>query len=199
MMKKMIATLGMLALLLPTGAALAENPTTLGDKATRSDDAPKRGGAERCLSREQADALLIYAFPAILEGITKTCRRSLPEGASLRRSGVELADRYRVDGQSYWPKAREAFGVISGGEALPPILGEKVEKSLIESVIGDAIGNGIKLEDCAMASEAVELISPLPVTNLGKLTALIIATSEKDKKDKSKRDSFKICEGPVAN
>ena len=168
----------LLALMLTPLAATAAPAA----KAQASDAAP-------CMTRPQLEALITYALPTVIEGVATKCAGTLGAGSYLRRSGATLAARYRADSDRQWLMVRAAVSAMVG----PKLggIGETMQKSLVSTMAGAAIVDSIAAKDCGSVNEAVELLSPLPAENLGRLTALLAVLGMKD--DKPGENAFAIC------
>lgn len=142
-----------------------------------------------CMTRPQLEALITYALPSLIEGIARKCSGTLAPDAFLRTSSGALAERYRADSERHWPMARSAVLSMAGQELGG--LGEDTEKAMVTSMVGIGIASAIEPKDCGDVNDAVELLSPLPADNLGRLTAMLAIIGSKD--DKAGESPFAIC------
>lgn len=172
----------LLALTLTPFAAPAAKERSQAKAAMPQDAAP-------CMTRPQLEALITYALPTVIEGVAAKCAGTLSADSYLRRSGPTLAARYRADSDRYWPVVRTAISTLIG----PKLggVGETMQKSLVSTMAGSAIVDSIAAKDCGTVNEAVELLSPLPAENLGRLTAMLAVLGMKD--DKPGENAFTIC------
>ncbi|SNS06511.1 hypothetical protein SAMN06295912_101119 [Sphingomonas laterariae] len=173
---------------LPLSLALGAAPPALAKEARQLEPA-KGEAASACITRPQLEGLITYALPSLIEGVAKKCAGSLAESSFLRRSAPALAERYRLDSDRHWPMARAAVTSMAGTDISS--LGETTEKAMVTSIVGVAIAESIKPSDCGSVDEAVELLSPLPAANLGKLTAMLAILGSKD--DQPGESAFAIC------
>lgn len=142
-----------------------------------------------CVTRPQLEGLITYALPAIIEQVARVCTATLGPDAFLRASGGQLATRYRADNEKYWPMARSAVTALAGQDVSG--LGEETEKTLVNSLVATAIATAIKPGDCGDVNEAIELLSPLPAENVGRLTAMLAVIGSKDNQPGD--SAFAIC------
>ncbi|AGH47956.1 hypothetical protein G432_01140 [Sphingomonas sp. MM-1] len=138
----------------------------------------KQNDPASCITRPQLEALMTYALPSVLEGMGNRCSGTLAPNAFLRQSGPALAERYRAESERHWPVARTAMTSLMGQDMAG--LGDTTEKAMVTSIVGVAIAETIKPKDCGDVNEAVELLSPLPAENLGRLTAMLMILGSKD-------------------
>lgn len=171
-------------------ALLAAVPAHSGKSTT-----PPQGTNEGCMTRPQMEALITYALPSLITGIAKTCAGSLAPTAFLRTSSGALAERYRADSARHWPMARAAMTAMTGQDL--SALGEDTEKAMVSSLVGIGIAGAIKPKDCGDVNEAIEILSPLPAQNLGRLTAMLAILGSKD--DKPGESAFAICPATGGN
>lgn len=137
------------------------------------------GSAEKaCVTRPQLEALITYALPSIIEQVSRICAPSLKPDAFLRTSSSQLAAHYRADSERHWPVARSAVASLAGQDISG--LGEQTEKAMVTSMVGIGIASAIKSKDCGDVDEVVELLSPLPAANLGRLTAMLAIIGSRD-------------------
>ncbi|WP_380877037.1 hypothetical protein ACFB49_11180 [Sphingomonas sp. DBB INV C78] len=183
-------TLATLTLML----AIAGATPALAEKVTRQPAPAKPGTPGTCITRPQLEALITYALPALIDGVADKCSATLAPDSFLTRSGPGLAQRYRAESDRHWPMARSAVASMAGEEL--GRLGEATQKTMVSTLVGAAISEAIKPKDCPAVNEAVELLSPLPADNLGRLTAMLAILGSKD--DKPGESPFPICPAPGA-
>lgn len=137
--------------------------------------------AEPCLQPREAEDLVVFVLPALTEAMARKCTPLLPSSATLTRSGVSLAARYRPDSNAAWPNAKVAFNKISGGDTLN-FLSDEVNRKIIEEASSAAIVADFKAKDCAMIDRFIGALSPLPARNVAQLVALFMEVGEKEGK-----------------
>jgi hypothetical protein len=146
------------------------------------------------VTRAEFSHLTQAALPLLLDAAAERCRGSLPASAFLLTGARAVSDRMRADADAHWAAAYPAF--VKFGE-MPKGLSEKTIRGLAEDMIRSELPKAIKSKDCGTISEAVELLSPLPPENLGRLTALLVSLAT-DEKDRKKGDvPLNICQAPA--
>lgn len=182
--------IGVLRAIAILAATLATAPAHSGATIPLSKDADKG-----CVTRPQMEGLITYALPTLIETIAKVCGGSLAPDAFLRTSSAALAQRYRPESARHWPMARAAVVAMAGEDI--GLLGEETEKAMVTSMVGIGIAGAIKPKDCGDVNEALELLSPLPAQNLGRLTAMLAILGSKD--DRPGENAFAICPAAGGN
>ncbi len=124
-----------------------------------------------CLYRAEAEAVSVFVLPALVEGVARKCRASLPADAKLTTNATALAARYRPESSSAWPEARAAFARLSD-DSITDLFGEDVNRAMIETSVSSLIIEQIALQDCGRIDQAIDALTPLPARNLGKLVAI---------------------------
>lgn len=136
---------------------------------------------EPCLQPREAEDLVVFVLPALVEAMGRKCGPLLPASATLARSGTALASRYRPDSNAAWPRAKIAFGKISGGESLT-FLSDELNRKIIEEASSAAIVAEFKAKDCAMADRFMGALEPLPARNVAQLVGLFLEIGESEGK-----------------
>lgn len=170
-----------------TGLAAAIVSLAIGSSAAGAQGLIRPGA---CIPRPQMEALVAYALPGAIDALAVRCQSVLPTSAYLRRSAGALASRYRADSERHWPAARGAIASLMGTE-VGGALDETTEKAMLTAMIGVATAGQIKTKDCGQASDVLELLSPLPATNVARLTTLLLMLGTKS--DKVDTGGIKIC------
>jgi hypothetical protein len=142
-----------------------------------------------CLQAKEAEDLVVFVLPSLLDGMTRRCGPLLPRTAALTVSGSSLAQRYRPDADAAWPNAKTAFVKISGQEKSMGFLSDDVLRGVIQEASTAAIVSEFKAKDCTMIDRFVDALSPLPARNMGKLVALLLEVGAGEAKS-----PMQICE-----
>lgn len=142
-----------------------------------------------CLQPKEAENLVVFILPSLLDGMARKCAPLLPSGAMLTRSGASLAQRYRPDADAAWPSARSAFVKIAGQDKSMGFLSDEVLRGVVEEASTAAIVADFKAKDCTMVDRFVDALSPLPARNMGKLVALLLEVGAGEAKS-----PMQICE-----
>lgn len=137
--------------------------------------------AEPCLQPREAEDLVVFVLPSLMEAMARKCSSLLPANATLSRSGTVLSLRYRPESNAAWPSAKLAFDKISGGDALA-FFNDDVNRAVIEQATSAAIVEEFKAKDCNMIDRFVGALSPLPARNVAQLVSLFMEVGGKEEK-----------------
>lgn len=129
--------------------------------------------APPCLPRADAQAIVGWALPALVESAARRCAPSLGADAYLPRSGTALAQRWRATSTADPARARAALGRITGA-ALPGAIGQALAQQVDESAIADALLDQVVPKECARLDRAIGLVAPLPEPAVAGLVTLIV-------------------------
>lgn len=149
--------------------------------------------AKPCLTPDEADAVMTVALPGIVTGTADRCAAGLPRDAFLIERGPALADRYRREGQSAWPRARGVMTRLGGSaaEGLLSGFGEAGQRAAVDGFVGAAIAERLSEDRCVAADAMLELIEPLPTLSIGRIATLLLAVATED--GESNGLPFRIC------
>lgn len=140
--------------------------------------------AKSCLTQPEAQALVTYALPSAIRGITTKCTPVLPATTALIQSGPIIAARYQIEADNAWPVARLAFGKISGLD-LTGTFGEAAARGLVDAALGAGLAEKVKPEDCAKVDRLVDILEPLPARNMAMLVTTLMEFGGAEKRGKS--------------
>ena len=87
--------------------------------------------AQACLQPKEAEDLVVFVLPSLMDGMARKCGPLLPRSAALTVSGASLAERYRPDADIAWPSAKTAFVKLSGQDKSMGFLSDSVLRSVI--------------------------------------------------------------------
>lgn len=158
---------------------------------------PVEAGAEAsaaCLTRDEADALMIYALPTIVDGLRKQCLAALPATAPLIEAGPVMAARYRPDADKAWPLARKALDKMLG-TGIASMIREDASKTLLDAALSRKIAEYVKPADCPVVDRIGDTLQPLPAHNMAVLVSSLIELLAR-KNDRLRL--FSICPDPAA-
>lgn len=153
--------------------------------------------ARSCMTPVEAEALIQYALPDIIDHLGKACTIKLPATSYLIRSRVDLVDRYTQAATPALPIARVAFGKVAGIKAEQvENLRDETLRGLLSMGIGTAIDGKFKPKDCGMIDQILELLAPLPPENMAKLIGIALREGDKPKQDDTGKSSpLRLCTG----
>ena len=150
--------------------------------------------AKSCLPPAQAEALITFALPSLVRGVTKHCAKTLPPTASLVQSGPLIASRYQIEADRAWPGAREAVDMLAGMK-ISETLGEAGARGMLETVFETELAGEIKPKDCPVIESVMRGLEPLPAKNISMIVVAVLQVSTKA----DKKDPFNICPAPAAS
>lgn len=155
---------------------------------------PVQASAQECLQPAEAQALMQFAMPDLLDGVIKQCQPHLAPSGFATKSGATMVARYRNGSDSKWPLAKTAFFKIAGKDSsvlAMKAMPDTVLKGLITFGITAKATNEIGSDECGTFERLIEVLSPLPPENTALLVTLLLELGAQ-KGDKSKAD-LRIC------
>lgn len=151
--------------------------------------------AKPCLTPAEAEGLVTFALPSLLDGISKQCAPSLPATASLSQSGKLIAAKYQADADRAWPVASAAFDKISGMK-MANAMGEAGLRGLLQGALSAGMGEQIKPKDCVTVDRFVDILQPLPASNMARLVVAFLELGSANKSGQPSKSPLNLC--PVA-
>jgi hypothetical protein len=132
-----------------------------------------------CLTSGEVSAMVSYALPSALDGVSQRCSAALPADAFLRAGGPALAARYTAARPTVWPVAKAAFlklGSSSDAEAgkLLTLLPDEAIQQLVDTTLKAKVADSLPLTRCTVVDRVVKLLAPLPPDNMAELLALAV-------------------------
>lgn len=140
--------------------------------------------AKSCLTQPEAEALVTYALPSAIRGLTTKCTPVLPATTALIQSGPIIAARYQIEADRAWPVAQLAFGKISGLD-LAGTFGEPAARGLVDAAFGAGLAEKVKPDDCPKIDRLVDILEPLPARNMAMLVTTLMEFGDAEKRGKS--------------
>ena len=132
-----------------------------------------------CLSRAEAEGLMTYALPGVVRSLSTKCAATLPATAPLILGGTVTAGRYQPEADRAWPIAKSAFDKLAGAK-MSDLLGDTATQKLLAATITTGVVSKVKLADCAAIDRILDLLQPLPTTNMVMLATALIEFGKKD-------------------
>lgn len=150
--------------------------------------------AKPCLTRAEVQALFVSIAPGVIRSVSTACKAALPKSAYLTNRGESLALRYAEVGAASRPVAIAAIGRI-GGEKMEGALNDAMFEVLLDGMLGPMVAAEIKPKDCPLIDRSLELLDPLPPSNMGGVVVLLLEVGLKGKETGGKKaPPFEICE-----
>ncbi|MFM2100039.1 MAG: hypothetical protein RLZZ366_1578 [Pseudomonadota bacterium] len=147
-----------------------------------SGQATAQAVSSTCLTRAEATGLMTYALPTAISAVVAQCSATLPSTSGLVQSGAVIAARYQPDASRSWPAARDAMDKLSGIK-MAEMLGEPAARKFVQATLGAGMRQKIKPADCPKIDRLMDVLQPLPATNMAALfVTLMEFSAEKDDK-----------------
>jgi len=147
---------------------------------------------EKCLTIEQAEALVIYLLPKGVEAGRAQCAESLPATSALMMSNSEQLAKYNAASEGAWPAAKSAVGILAG-KGLPTDIDDALLRPIADAMFTQMIGKEIKPKDCLLIDKIYADLEPMPPANIASLTVTIMQAATKD----DKKQDIPICKVPA--
>lgn len=126
---------------------------------------------KQCLSPAEAEPLVRYAIPDVLDQLAVRCSPQLPAGAFLKTRGPAFSNRFRVEQDAAWPGARAAMLKLLGDQA-GGLLQSDFARPILSSMIGPVVVEKLDFSNCPTIDRTLALIEPLPTRNIASLLVL---------------------------
>lgn len=149
--------------------------------------------AEKCVTAQEAEALMLTFLPDVIETLSSTCKPSLPATARLSNADDAIANVYRPASEAAAADGTAAFARLMGGSEAP--VEPALLKALTPMMVSAALGAEVKPSDCADIEDIYSALEPLPPQNMAQLLVALVKLGSKGQKS-GKADQF-IC--PTAN
>ncbi len=145
-----------------------------------------------CLTRSEARALMDFALPEVLSGVTDKCVARLPATSFLATHGKQLAETYRKAAEPNWPAAKAVFMKIGGGHDDAKIFAAAPDdalKAMMAAGLGVGLASKVDANQCSEINDLTEALAPLPPSNLSSIIVNIVILADKDESGE-----LKICQ-----
>jgi len=147
---------------------------------------------EKCLTIEQAEALVTYLLPKGVEASRTQCADSLPASSALMVSNSEQLAKYNAASEGAWPAAKSAVGVLAG-DKLPTDIDDALLRPIADAMFTQMIAKEIKAKDCSLINKIYSDLEPMPPTNIASLAITIVQAATKD----DEKQDIPICQAPA--
>ena len=131
--------------------------------------------APRCIERADAEDLITFVLPSLVEIAGATCAATLPAGSPLA-PGSDLAARYRSEAEAAWPGAKTAVGRITD-RSLLSLLDDKALRKLLGETVAAKVGKEIRPASCASLDRLMAGLAPLPARNVARVIVALVDLS----------------------
>jgi hypothetical protein len=159
---------------------------------------------QTCLQPRDVTDTLIDVTPIAFDASMQACTRQFGADGFMRTKGTAFANRFRARQDASWSGAFRVLRVVieqraPSGEGADPLasglgtmlasMSESAVRPFVDALAAQMIAQKIKPDTCGKIERAAQLVSPLPVENIGELGAFIAEQIE--------LDSFAICPVPA--
>lgn len=149
--------------------------------------------AAMCVSRAEAEGLLLAGLPELLKSLSARCAAELPAGALLGKGGDALATPYREAAREAWPAARATLARVLRAQGIPAeALTDESARAFLQLGTAMIAGDRLKGARCTMVNETLELLRPLPPASMARLLSLI-ALAGQDAVPAARAARLRIC------
>ncbi|MEO0590837.1 MAG: hypothetical protein AAFZ11_09785 [Pseudomonadota bacterium] len=144
---------------------------------------------QACVAPEDAADAVVYVMPAAYDATLNSCKSEFNEETFLTSAeGSNFIEQFRTQQDERWAGTFRFLKVFieaqsDGDEGMSEMIAAMPEESLrpfVDGILGQMIGEQIKTDTCGTIDRGVELLSPLPVENVGGLVAFILELVELD-------------------
>ncbi len=128
-----------------------------------------------CLTPKEGQALITFALPDVVTGITDKCAPMAGPSSFLATSGRALASTYRATSNAAWPTARPAIRKLAGENgALLDMMPDDAFKSFAGAFAATVVVKQISPERCNDIDRIIRATSPLPPDNMSMLVGIML-------------------------
>ena len=135
-----------------------------------------------CLSRTEAEAITLVAFPDIIRETGRVCT-ALPASSLVRRNSGAFIARYEAEADRAWPAARDAIAKLSDPQIALLLLQSDYARPLITPLMALQVVGRIQPTDCPTIDRIVTLLEPLPPRNTA---GIVVASVQHLKAEKAR-------------
>jgi hypothetical protein len=131
--------------------------------------------ARPCLTPKEGQALITFALPDVVIGITDKCGPVTGTSSFLATSGRALASSYRATSNAAWPVARPAIRKLAGENGqLLDLMPDDALKSFAGAFAATAVVKQISPDRCNDIDRVMKVASPLPPENMSMLVGIML-------------------------
>lgn len=128
-----------------------------------------------CLTPKEGQALITFALPDVVIGITDKCGPVTGASSFLATSGRALASSYRATSNAAWPVARPAIRKLAGENGqLLDMMPDDAFKSFAGAFAATAVVKQVAPERCSDIDRVMKATSPLPPENMSMLVGIML-------------------------
>jgi hypothetical protein len=140
---------------------------------------------QTCVAAADLGDTVLYAMPIAYDAVSTRCNKQLKADGFIARGGEAFIGKFRARQDSAWPGAFRLLKTLmaqqsaeKGGRdaditAMIAALPEESLRPFVDGLVGQLLADEIKPDSCGKIERGMELLSPLPVENVGGLMAFI--------------------------
>lgn len=136
-----------------------------------------------CVAPADLSDTVVYVMPIAFDAAQTACANRLTRDGFMARDGEAFIAQFRAGQNAAWPGAFRLLKTFMADEgrsgrdrdmtAMLTALPEESIRPFVDGLVGQMIAAEIKGDSCTQIERGLELISPLPTTNVGGLFAFI--------------------------
>lgn len=140
---------------------------------------------QACVSSADLSDAVVYAMPIAFDAARTACANRLSRSGFVATRGETYIAKFRTGQDRAWPGALRllktymadpenaaATGGMDVGAMLSGLPAETL-RPFVDALVGQMIAEEIKGDSCTKIERGLELVSPLPVENVGGLVAFL--------------------------
>jgi len=143
-----------------------------------------------CMAAADLSDAVVYAMPIAFDSTRTACANRLAPSGFMATRGEAFITQFRAGQDRAWPGAlrllksfmnQENAVEDTGGMDLGAMLSgmpEDAMRPFVDALVGQMIAEEIKGDSCSKIERGLELLSPLPVDNVGGLIAFLAEVSD---------------------
>lgn len=131
-----------------------------------------------CVSEQEVSALVIYAAPSLIQGISTRCGKSLSTSGFLATQGTAMAARFQQRQVQAWPVAKGAMlKLLDKPEEAHLVrqLPDDAVRPLFGAVVSQMLIKDLRPTECAKVERGLSLLAPLPIESIGAIAGFVMA------------------------
>ena len=144
--------------------------------------------AQACVNPADLSDAVVYVMPIVFDAVGSACANRLSADGFMATRGEDYIAQFRAKQDRSWPGAFRFLKTITekeGGNGKDDQMGEVMSsmpeealRPFVDAMFGQKIAEEIKGENCSKIERGLELLSPLPVDNVGGLIAFVAELSD---------------------
>jgi hypothetical protein len=145
---------------------------------------------QACVNSADLSDAVVYAMPLAFDAARTACSKQLASDGFIATRGDSFIAPFRANQNQAWPGALRLLktfmadnkdGAAGAGPDVAAMLANMPDDALrpfVDALVGQMIAEEIKGDSCGEIERGIELISPLPTSNVGGLIAFLAEVSD---------------------